>query len=170
MPCPCLAERIKYGPAAMLRHGDLTIAIQAEGNININKLKRKRSFRFQKIQLQNQIEDDSIAFPSARIHLFCECENVREAWFWLRQRLLGLLPQNGGRISNFEFLNLMYDSGPFDSEILWLIGVYILFVWNSVICKKKVICQNSVQSEVQQKYLDHHEARKPPLGHISGLF
>ena len=104
------------------------------------------------------------------VHLFCECVNVREAWFWLRQRLLGLLPQNGGRISNFEFLNLMYDSGPFDSEILWLIGVYILFVWNSVICKKKVICQNSVQSEVQQKYLDHHEARKPPLGHISGLF
>ena len=104
------------------------------------------------------------------VHLFCECENVREAWFWLRQRLLGLLPLGGGVISNFEFLNLMYDSSPFDSEILWLIGVYIQLVWNSVVCKKKVLCQNSIQSEVQLKYLDHHEARKPRLGHIPGLF
>ena len=27
------------------------------------------------------------------VHLFCECLNVREAWFWMRQRLLSLLPQ-----------------------------------------------------------------------------
>ena len=34
------------------------------------------------------------------VHLFCECILVREAWFWVRQRLLGIL-QNSGRTSNF---------------------------------------------------------------------
>ena len=26
------------------------------------------------------------------VHLFCECVSVKEAWFWIRQRLLSLLP------------------------------------------------------------------------------
>ena len=36
------------------------------------------------------------------VHLFCECVHVREAWFWMRQRLLGILPHDGGATSNFE--------------------------------------------------------------------
>ena len=104
------------------------------------------------------------------VHIFCECENVREAWFWLRQRLLGLMDQTAGNISNFEFLNLMFDTSPFESEILWLLGVHVQLVWNSVICKKKFLSQSFMKSEVQQSFYDHHAARKPSLGHISGLF
>ena len=104
------------------------------------------------------------------VHNFCECGSVREAWFWLRQRILGLMPQNAGIISNFEFLNLMFDSGPFESEILWLLGVHVQIVWNNVICKKKLLSQSFMKSEVQQSFFDHHAARKPILGHISGLF
>ena len=66
---------------------------------------------------------------------FCECANVREAWFWMRQRFLDFLPQNGGQISNFEFLNLMFASTQFDDEIVWLLGVYVHQGWTNIICK-----------------------------------
>ena len=44
------------------------------------------------------------------VHLFCDCELVREAWFWVQQRLLGLSPEESASTSNFEFLNLMFDT------------------------------------------------------------
>ena len=44
------------------------------------------------------------------VHVFCECVLVREAWFWVRQRLLQMFPSSHGNTSNFEFLNLMFDS------------------------------------------------------------
>lgn len=31
----------------------------------------------------------------------------------------------GGQTSNFEFVNLMFASSSFDSEIVWLLGVYV---------------------------------------------
>ena len=35
------------------------------------------------------------------------------------------LLQDGGQTSNVEFINLMFASSFFDSEIVWLIGVYV---------------------------------------------
>ena len=70
------------------------------------------------------------------VHLFCECILVREAWFWVRQRLLGLLPDSHARTSNFEFLNLMFERDIMDSEVIWMIGNFVQLVWDVVICKK----------------------------------
>ena len=88
-------------------------------NIVANK---ERVFRFNMIASPNcsicRVVQDNV-------HLFCECVTVREAWFWLRQRLLGFLPQEGGTTSNFEFINLMFTSSIFDSEVVWLLGVYV---------------------------------------------
>ena len=61
-------------------------------------------------------------------HIFCECILVREAWFWVRQRLLGILP-NSGNTSNFEFINLMFGENVLDNEAVWLLGVYVQLVW-----------------------------------------
>ena len=128
---------------------------------------KERIHRFNMVASPNCTSCNVIA---DNVHIFCECLNVQEAWFWLRQRILGFLPQNAGITSNFEFLNLMFDSSAFDSEILWLLGIHVQLVWNSVICKKKILSQNHIQSELRQKYFDHHEARKPQLCHIVGLF
>ena len=77
---------------------------------------KERVHRFHMIASPNCFTCGVIA---NNVHIFCECESVREAWFWLRQRILGLMSQNAGIISNFEFLNLMFDSSPFEREILW---------------------------------------------------
>ena len=54
----------------------------------------------------------------------------------MRQRLLGILP-NSGRTSNFEFLNLMFESDLMESEAIGMIGMFVQLVWAYVICKKK---------------------------------
>ena len=104
------------------------------------------------------------------VHLFSECVTVREACFWVRQRLLDLLPVEAASTSNFEFLNLMFVSSMFDREIIWLLGVYVGLVWNTVVCKLKFLNQNLVKVECSQRYLSHHSANKPLLAHIVGLF
>ena len=85
------------------------------------------------------------------VHVFCECVLVREAWFWVRQRLLQMLPSSHGKTSNSEFLNLMFDSSFFDSETIWMLGTYVLLVWDTVICKKKL--RNVIQAEQNRTVL-----------------
>jgi hypothetical protein len=104
------------------------------------------------------------------VHVFCECVLVREAWFWVRQRLLQMFPSSHGNTSNFEFLNFMFDSSMLDSEVIWMIGVYVQLVWDFVICKKKHLKLQTVKSEYTLKYLTHQKSNMPNLAHIVGLF
>ena len=103
------------------------------------------------------------------VHIFCECLLVRECWFWIRQRLLGMLP-GLGRTSNFEFVNLMFDCETMESEALWILGVYVQLVWDTVICKKKVLRLETMKSEFTMKYQTHQRSNKPNLAYIVGLF
>ena len=103
------------------------------------------------------------------VHLFCECKLVREAWFWVRQRLLGMLPDSHGHTSNFEFLNLMFESDLMDSEIVWMLGIFVQLVWNFVICKKKSLKLETVKSEYFLKHENHKNSKMPTLGFIVGL-
>ena len=103
------------------------------------------------------------------VHVFCECILVRESWFWIRQRLLGMLPDLFRMSSNFEFLNLMFESDIMDSEVVWLLGAYVQLVWDSVICKKKYLKLETMKSELSMKYLTHQRSNMPNLGHIVGL-
>ena len=102
------------------------------------------------------------------VHVFCECVLVRESWFWIRQRLIGMIPHSGAT-SNFEFLNLMFESGPLDGEVIWLIGVYVHFVWDYMICKKKQLKLRILQSEYELKFTTHKHSKMPDLGYIVGL-
>ena len=86
------------------------------------------------------------------VQLFCECVNVWEAWFWLRHSMLGLLPANKGMTSNFEFVHLMFEVSTLENEVVWLLGVHVQLVWDFVICKKKALSQNSINTEFQSKY------------------
>ena len=94
---------------------------------------------------------------------------MQEAWFWMRQRLLGLLPEDGGRVSNFEFINLMFISSQFDNEIVWLLGIYVQQVWSNVICKKNFLSQNQIKTECSQQFINNQASNRPSLVNIIGL-
>ena len=61
-------------------------------------------------------------------HIFTECLMVREAWSWIRMRLLDLLSEESARCSNFELLNIMFEKGLMDMEAVWLVVTYVEFV------------------------------------------
>ena len=103
------------------------------------------------------------------VHLFCECTLVREAWFWVRQRLLGMFPNGHGNTSNFEFINLMFDSYMMDNEVIWILGIWVELVWNIVICKKKCLKLETTRSEFSLKLDSHRNSNLPAVGHIIGL-
>ena len=92
------------------------------------------------------------------------------AWFWLRRRFLAILPPDSGATSNFEFINLMFQSSTADNEIVWLLGVYLKLVWDNVICKKKNLSLHTVKTHSDIQYESHQKSNKPTLGHIFGLF
>ena len=81
------------------------------------------------------------------VHVFCECVLVREAWFWVRQRLLQMIPPSQGTTSNFEFINLMFDSSLMENEMVWILGMYVQLVWDIVICKKKTLKLETMKRE-----------------------
>ena len=128
---------------------------------------RDRMFKFNMVNSPNcpacQVRQDNA-------HLFCECLSIREAWFWLRQRFLAMLPPEYCQTSNFEFINLMFQPSTADSEVMGLLSVYMELVWDSVICKKKNLKLLTVKTQCALRYEIHQKSNKPALGHIVGLF
>ena len=81
----------------------------------------------------------------------------------MRQRLISMLPGDGGKTSNFEFINLMFDVGTLDSEMVWLLGIYVELVWKQVICKKRTLKLVTLITHASQEYKSHS------LAYITGL-
>ena len=73
------------------------------------------------------------------VHIFSECSMVQEAWFWVRSRLLAMLPEACSRTSNFEFLNLMFEKNTKDLEMIWLLGSVVSYIWNEKIIRKRKV-------------------------------
>ena len=132
-------------------------------NIVANK---DRVFKFNMIASPNC---STCGVAQDNVHLFCECLNVREAWFWVRQRVLDLLPQDGAQTSNFELIHLMFPSSHLDSEIVWLLGIYVQQVWTNIISKKKFLTQFVIKNECFLQYINHQASSRPQLAHIIDL-
>ena len=103
------------------------------------------------------------------VHYFTECELVREAWGWLRLRMLELLPGECARTSNFEFISLMFEKHFFDKEVVWLIGSYVEFVWVEKLQKKRKVKINHLIGHLKLRYRMNQASHKPLLGFISNV-
>ena len=87
----------------------------------------------------------------------------------MRQRLLGLLPNESANTSNFEFINLIFESAVLEKEVIWMLGIWVQLVWDCVICKKKMLKLETVKSEFSLKFVSHQNSNLPPLAHIIGI-
>ena len=103
------------------------------------------------------------------VHLFTECILVNEAWFWVRSRVLTLLPENCSKTSNFEFLNLMFEKHVMDLEIVWLLGTVVAFIWNEKIVRKRKVNLEHLKGHLKLEYRANQLSRKPRLGYISEI-
>ena len=80
-----------------------------------------------------------------------------------------MLPVTHGQTSNFELLNLMFESFLLDKEIIWMLGIFVQLVWDVVICKKKSLKIETVKSEYLLKFESHKTSKMPTLEHIVGF-
>ena len=102
-------------------------------------------------------------------HVFTECVLVREAWGWLRMRLLSLLPEECSKTSNFEFISLMFSKHFMEREAVWLLGVYVEFVWQHRILKKTSLKIEHLVGQTKYRYKKSKFSRTPSLEYIFGI-
>ena len=68
-------------------------------------------------------------------HFFCSCEAVVNTWSWLK-RQVEHLGQMGGQGDDWEIVNLCFVNSSRDTEIVWLVSCYVLYVWEMVHVRK----------------------------------
>ena len=63
----------------------------------------------------------------------------------------------------------MFENDSMESEVIWMIGIYVQLVWDYVICKKRRLNLETMKSDYDLKYLTHQKSNSPDLGYIVGL-
>ena len=102
-------------------------------------------------------------------HMFTGCGLVREAWCWVRRRLLDLLPEDMVDLSNRELVHMMFPKERFDQELVWILGNYMAWVFEEAVNKGRVLNDVHVRSYMQYMYFESMGTNMPQLGHISGI-
>merc|ERR1712055_1040431 len=72
------------------------------------------------------------------VHFFCSCEAVCNTWSWLKRQVMQL-GQLGDRVDDWEIVNLFFDDSNCDTEIVWLVSCYVLYVWEMLHVKKQEV-------------------------------
>ena len=137
--------------------------------IIINNIVPNRERLFMKMHMVNSPNCVVCHVREDNTHMFMECALVREAWGWVRLRLLSLLPDSCCITSNFEFLNLMFEKHVMDKEAVWLMGAFIEFIWAEKLMKKKMVKIQHLIGYIELKYKANHHSSKPRLEQIVGI-
>ena len=69
------------------------------------------------------------------VHFFCTCEAVCNTWSWLKRQVVEV-GHLGARVDDWDSVNLLFTKSSNDSEIVWMISSYVLYVWEMVHVKK----------------------------------
>ena len=94
----------------------------------IHNIVPNRERLFSKMHLVNSPNCMVCGLRESNTHIFTECLMVREAWGWVRMRMLELLPEENARCSNFEMINLMFWTWK---QFGWWQLILSLFGWKS---------------------------------------
>ena len=94
---------------------------------------------------------------------------VREAWGWVRMRLLELLPEENARCSNFEMISLMFEKQIRDLEAVWLVATFVEFVWLEKLKKNRKVKIEHIVGHLKLKYKANQCSNTPSLGFISQI-
>ena len=135
----------------------------------INNIVPNRERLYLKMHMVNSPQCVVCHVREDNTHMFMECDLVREAWGWVRLRLLSMLPANCAVTSNFEFLNLMFEEHVMDKELVWLIGTFLEFVWMKKLMKHKKVKLEHLIGYVELKYKANQYSKKPVLDYIIGI-
>ena len=102
-------------------------------------------------------------------HMFTECGLVREAWCWVRGKVLKLLPDDMSDLSNLELVHMMFPKEQFENELVWLVGTYMGWVYEEAVVRGRVLKDGHVRGFMRYKYYESLSKKMPEVGFISGI-
>ena len=70
------------------------------------------------------------------VHFFCTCEVVCNTWSWLKRQVVQM-GNMGASVEDWDLVNILFVmNSSRESEIIWLLSSYVLYVWEMVHVKK----------------------------------
>ena len=92
-------------------------------------------------------------------HFFCTCEAVRNTWSWVKSEVVQL-GHMGAVVDDWGLVNLLFPKSSCESEIVWLVSSYVLYVWEMVHVKKVEVKLDKFFGYLTFKY-KMHQANSP---------
>ena len=99
------------------------------------------------------------------VHFFCSCEAVDNTWSWLKRQVVQW-GQMGAGVEDWEILNLFFVSSGRDAEIVWLVGSYVLYVWEMLQVKKLEVKLDKFFGFLTFKYKMHQTTSQYQLKNL----
>ena len=101
-------------------------------------------------------------------HFFCSCDKTRQAWAWVRLKILELCDQCL-TASNWDLINLFLPRTHSEQEIVWLLGNYVCYVWENVFTRNSEVKLEKLFGFLTFKYKMDKSFSGVSLGYIGGL-
>ena len=125
---------------------------------------------------QDRADDSLCPHPACRgedlaqdiEHIFCSCHLVREAWQWVRKKIMELLGRLGPPpvVSSEEIILLMFPKCTQETEVMFILGNYIQLVDYDAVNKQKELREDSVLGVLEAK-LQFVRTRSIPQPYIN---
>ena len=103
------------------------------------------------------------------VHYFCTCEAVCNTWDWLKRQVVQL-GRLGARVDDWDLVNLLFKHSSNDSEIVWLISSYVLYVWEVVHDKKLEVKRDKFFGYLTFKYKMHQTISPDQLPNLHYIY
>ena len=103
------------------------------------------------------------------VHFFCICEAVSNTWSWLKNKVMQLA-RMGASVDDWDLINLLYLKSSHDSEIVWLVSSYVLYVWETVHVKKLEVKRDKFFGYLTFKYKMHQTTAPDQLLNLHYIF
>ena len=118
----------------------------------------------------NQVENNrclACQVIEDNVHYFMECVKVRDAWGWVRRRIVDLLPN---MVSNWDYLHLVFPTNQVEKDILWLLSNFVEFVWQERRLKNRILGRDNLKMTFKFKFQEMILTNRPLLTLTPDIF
>ena len=99
-------------------------------------------------------------------HMFSECGLVREAWTWIRRRLLSMLPDDMNDLANEELLLMFFPKERQENAMVWVVGTYMSWAYEEGVIKGRVLTDLHVRGYMRYMFYQSLSTKMPEVGYI----
>ena len=102
-------------------------------------------------------------------HMFSGCGLVKDAWKWIRVRLLSMLPDDMSDLSNTELLHMFFPKERQENDMVWLVGTYMGWAFEEGVMKGRILLAEHAEGYMRYMYYQSLKTKMPEIGHITGI-